>query len=67
MDNIYLNNGPLCQNHLLYDGGVSVCGGSVGVGTMFCILQYPELNTASHINKSVQEIRRLMIGNGKVS
>ena len=36
---IYPNNGPLLQIIIIEDGGVSVCGVSVGVITMFYMLQ----------------------------
>ena len=35
---IYPNNGPLLQIIIIEDGGVSVCGVSVGTGTWFCVL-----------------------------
>ena len=32
------HNGPLCEYCLLEEGGGSVCGGSMGAGTFFCVL-----------------------------
>ena len=59
------NNGPLCQIRLLEDGGGSVCGGSVGAGTHFCMIQEPECKTALQSNTSEEAIIRTLAGNGQ--